>query len=342
MALSEKEVRRLMNSDAYSNRTNKNYKKVNREVQQGWENLYPDDDRNENPENYYVWRTMQDEKVRPEHAEREGEVFCWDEEPEGGHPGEDYNCRCWAEPYVPPKEEESAKDGTGTADTKEYMSFGDKVLAAMSGIFGISEARAEEPEIDAVTSAAKPTIRNLLERTPSNGKDDYLLFDGFRLTWYRNDKPLKSWKAMSGDPNPKYQKKSNQGLSNYGPLPEGVWDVKKSNYHTMNDWTYEDKIKDWMDGINRELKAKGYPHKNRGIGKWPGGEASWGRHRIELAPSKGTNAMGRSGLQIHGGSSYGSEGCIDLAMNIDDFAKMYRAYGKDMKLIVRYADDFPE
>ena len=72
MALSEKEVRRLMESDAYSNRTNKNYEKVNREVKQGWENLYPDDDRNENPENYYVWRTKGDDRVRGKHAEREG------------------------------------------------------------------------------------------------------------------------------------------------------------------------------------------------------------------------------------------------------------------------------
>ena len=33
---------------------------------------------------------------------------------------------------------------------------------------------------------------------------------------------------------------------------------------------------------------------------------------------------------------------IDLAGGMDDFAKMYRTYGKDMKLIVKYADDFPE
>lgn len=89
--------------------------------------------------------------------------FCWNEPPEGGHPGEDYNCRCWAERYVPPKVEKSEKDGTGTADTGEYMSFGDRALAAMSGIFGTSEAKAKEPEVDAITLAAKPTTKNLLE-----------------------------------------------------------------------------------------------------------------------------------------------------------------------------------
>lgn len=51
----------------------------------------------------YIWRTMQDERVRgdpdgkypdadPSHFEREGETFRWDDPPEGGHPGEDQLC----------------------------------------------------------------------------------------------------------------------------------------------------------------------------------------------------------------------------------------------------------
>lgn len=46
----------------------------------------------------YVWRTMRDEKVRLEHARREGIVFDWNKPPIGGHPGEDYGCRCYPEP----------------------------------------------------------------------------------------------------------------------------------------------------------------------------------------------------------------------------------------------------
>lgn len=42
----------------------------------------------------YIWRTKKDDRVRPEHREREGDIFSWDDPPEGGHPGEDYNCRC--------------------------------------------------------------------------------------------------------------------------------------------------------------------------------------------------------------------------------------------------------
>jgi len=57
------------------------------------------DDIRENPENYYIWRTCKDDKVRGKHAEREGKVFNKHIPPVGGNPGEDYNCRCWAEPY---------------------------------------------------------------------------------------------------------------------------------------------------------------------------------------------------------------------------------------------------
>lgn len=46
----------------------------------------------------YIWRTSMDERVRDSHRELEGQVFSWDNPPEVGHPGEDYQCRCTAEP----------------------------------------------------------------------------------------------------------------------------------------------------------------------------------------------------------------------------------------------------
>jgi len=48
---------------------------------------------------YYVWRSVGDSRTRSEHAERDGKVFQWDNPPEGGHPGDDYGCRCFADPY---------------------------------------------------------------------------------------------------------------------------------------------------------------------------------------------------------------------------------------------------
>ena len=48
----------------------------------------------------YIWRTVNDNRVRDEHSEREGEEFAWDDPPEDGHPGEPINCRCYAEPVL--------------------------------------------------------------------------------------------------------------------------------------------------------------------------------------------------------------------------------------------------
>ena len=45
----------------------------------------------------YIWRTQGDKDVRSTHANREGQIFSWDNPPPGGHPGEDYGCRCTAE-----------------------------------------------------------------------------------------------------------------------------------------------------------------------------------------------------------------------------------------------------
>jgi SPP1 gp7 family putative phage head morphogenesis protein len=52
----------------------------------------------------YTWRTVGDERVRETHDEVDGQVFTWDNPPgetDGNHPGEDYQCRCWAEPILP-------------------------------------------------------------------------------------------------------------------------------------------------------------------------------------------------------------------------------------------------
>lgn len=46
----------------------------------------------------YIWHTQEDDKVRSSHAANNGRIFSWDEPPATGHPGEDFNCRCWAQP----------------------------------------------------------------------------------------------------------------------------------------------------------------------------------------------------------------------------------------------------
>lgn len=101
-SLNEDELKSLMRTDAYSNSYNPEYKKTKNIVRQGFKNLYPNDDRNIHPKKYYVWYTQDDNRVREAHAERQGQVFSWDNPPEGGHPGQDYGCRCLALDYIPP------------------------------------------------------------------------------------------------------------------------------------------------------------------------------------------------------------------------------------------------
>jgi SPP1 gp7 family putative phage head morphogenesis protein len=48
----------------------------------------------------YIWRTSGDERVRRTHEQNANKTFSWDNPPETGHPGQDYQCRCRAEPDI--------------------------------------------------------------------------------------------------------------------------------------------------------------------------------------------------------------------------------------------------
>ena len=49
----------------------------------------------------YVWRTAGDERVRPNHATKNGKVFRYNNPPrDTGHPGHDIQCRCVAQPII--------------------------------------------------------------------------------------------------------------------------------------------------------------------------------------------------------------------------------------------------
>ncbi len=63
------------------------------------------------PEGSYVWRTVEDGKVRINHANYNRTVRVWSDSPD---PGEDFNCRCWAEPVkeiiIPDNASEAVKE----------------------------------------------------------------------------------------------------------------------------------------------------------------------------------------------------------------------------------------
>ena len=50
---------------------------------------------------HYIWRTSGDERVRPSHSDLDGTVQEWQKPPGIGHPGDDIQCRCVAEPVLP-------------------------------------------------------------------------------------------------------------------------------------------------------------------------------------------------------------------------------------------------
>jgi predicted chitinase len=51
----------------------------------------------------YIWRSQDDARVRAAHADHDDRAFAWANPPAGGHPGEAWNCRCTAEPFIDPQ-----------------------------------------------------------------------------------------------------------------------------------------------------------------------------------------------------------------------------------------------
>lgn len=58
----------------------------------------------------YTRRAVRDVRVRETHAALDGQVFKWADPPAVGHPGEEYQCRCTAEPNLQAIFDELGKD----------------------------------------------------------------------------------------------------------------------------------------------------------------------------------------------------------------------------------------
>ncbi len=158
-------------------------------------------------------------------------------------------------------------------------------------------------------------------------KPAYLKFNGKELSWNEENKPIRSWRGMSGQPD--YQCKKYIPESYKGPLPEGKWLVKQSQYQKYDDLSFGEKIANHTSFISEKVR-------NKPSGKWKGGTAAWGKHRIWLEPADGTDNKNRTNLSIHGGESLGSGGCVDLADKMEDFIEYFKKYGSDMILDVKY------
>ena len=154
---------------------------------------------------------------------------------------------------------------------------------------------------------------------------EILTFDGQNLTysWQEGNKEdgytinSVSFKAISGkgdhagDSYWKVTKEfdySDEAQENsfVGPIPEGVYSVKKDDIQYLSDQSI--------------LKRLG---NHLGRGGFPGGRFSWGNNRWWVNAEGGTETYGRGGFTIHGGKKYGSAGCIDLCENLGGFTTKF-------------------
>ena len=132
-----------------------------------------------------------------------------------------------------------------------------------------------------------------------------LRFDGRQLTAVdAHGRVLKAWPAISGALT--HLSPKNQPVRDKGPIPEGAYVAGRADLQHIKDRPTSRVIAGVV-----------------GLGTWPGGQGSWGKHRLWLKPDAGNGALGRDNFSIHGGSVPGSAGCIDLVGGSDDFTKFF-------------------
>ena len=112
---------------------------------------------------------------------------------------------------------------------------------------------------------------------------------------------------------------------------KGLYYLKQKNIQSIDNLSPKDKAISFIGGAT---KLFGYP-----VGSWPGLSYVWGNNRAWLEPDQHTNTYGRKNFSIHGGSTPGSAGCIDLTSEMDNFSKKIKDYGQDITLRVYYPND---
>ncbi len=170
------------------------------------------------------------------------------------------------------------------------------------------------------------------KKTYKNIGESYASFDGNYLKYHYQNKDkdgnlspnMQSFAAVSGRPdansNFDYSKQNQMNPSN-GPIPEGSYTM---NMNEAPDMTTYESLKGTIGGFLGKI----------GLGKrglFPGGRGVWGDGRIDInpdnvfvSPSNNPFELGvnRGGFTIHGGSTPGSAGCIDLCSGFGGFKSL--------------------
>lgn len=175
-------------------------------------------------------------------------------------------------------------------------------------------------------------LRHDFSVRPGAEVTERLYFNGKRLTYEKDGSARLFWHAESGRRG--YQTKQYQHTPYVDPIPEGRYDVRQDRFQNFDDRPKQ---------LRSIEDAKQMPYVKEILGKykkgpWKGGKASWGNHRIWLEPSASNNMGKRGKMAIHGGTTPGSGGCIDLGNEMDDFAEWYKKHGKNISLDVQYEE----
>ena len=154
---------------------------------------------------------------------------------------------------------------------------------------------------------------------PDFSKPSSLEFDGSAVHWIQDGRRVMSYPAISGNVNNQSAQYTN--LRDLGPIPEGEWLLKRGS---GQDYNNAERMS-WLQELN--------PKRNP---RWYEKEDNWGKSRIPIQPQEGTNTYGRDSMYIHGGTTPGSAGCVDLGSNNDSFYRDFVKYNGDMPLTVKY------
>jgi hypothetical protein len=180
-----------------------------------------------------------------------------------------------------------------------------------------------------------------LNEAEKDAGKDYLLFNGNKLEFIEKGKVTKSWIAVSGRTyyhwymkpaiwNKRYTISHTEWAKakNEGPTPPGLYTLGATQHREIDTkWkTDPDYVKKVVARSTVSVlpgstvkDTEGHEfNQNTTVSK-----VAWGDYRWALQPKKGTNTLGRNSFYLHGGSTPGSIGCIDLITNSEDFAKYY-------------------
>lgn len=174
-----------------------------------------------------------------------------------------------------------------------------------------------------------------LEGEWTNIGTEFLEFDGKSLTY--------SWQTLDDDGNPMVNSESFDALSgkgvdptsfwlttrifdyseerqataNVGPTPEGLYSISKLPYKE-NSFEYGFQFYDDLSISDQALSKVAR-------GTWPGSTYSWGLVRWKLKFENAEKALkyDRNYFYLHGGSRWGSRGCIDCGDAINDFTELF-------------------